>query len=193
MSNVQHVTVGKPKVSGAIFRAPLGTPLPTSVSDSLNSAFKQLGYINEDGVVNSNSPSSEDIKAWGGDIVLTTQTEKPDTFQFGLMEATNEEVLKAVYGDANVTTAASGEITVKANSTQQPNCAWIIDQVLRNGGAKRIVIPNAGVSEVGDITYADSEAVVYQTTISAMPDENGDTHFEYIKPVITASVLPIGG
>lgn len=182
MSKVANVTAAKPKIGGAIFRAPLGTTLPQDTSSALDAAFKSLGYISEDGLTNSNSPSSENIKAWGGDIVLTSQTEKPDTFQFSLMETLSEEVLKATYGDDNVTKdTESGEIKVVANSTQQPNCAWVIDMILRDGAKKRIVIPNAGVSAVGDITYADGSAVVYQTTISAMPDSDGATHYEYIK------------
>ena len=194
MSNAQNVTAGKPKVGGAIFRAPLGTTVPTSATASLDAAFKQLGYVTEDGVTNSNSPSSENVKAWGGDIVMSSQTEKPDTFQFSLMEATNVEVLKAVYGDANVSVnATTGEITVHANSVQQPNCEWVIDMVLNNGGAKRIVRPDAGVSAVGDIVYKDGGAVTYNTTISALPDGEGSTHHEYIKPVINSSTLPIGG
>lgn len=180
MSTAANVTAAKPKVGGAIFRAPLGTTLPTSTTAELDAAFKALGYISEDGLTNSNSPSSESVKAWGGDIVLTSQTEKPDTFQFSLMESLNEEVLKATYGDDNVSTV-DGEITVKANSTQQANCAWVIDMILRGGAKKRIVIPNAGVSSVGDITYADGSAVVYDTTITAMPDSDGNTHTEYIK------------
>ena len=51
---------------------------------------------------------------------------------------------------------------------------------------KRIVIPDAGVSTVGDITYADGSAVGYQTTISAMPDLNANTHTEYIYKVETS-------
>lgn len=183
MSNVNNVTAGKPKVGGAIYHAPLGTTLPESVTDTLDAAFKSLGYISKDGLTNSNSPSSENIKAWGGDIVLTSQTEKPDTFKFALMEVLNVDVLKAVYGADNVTVDSNtGEITVKANSTQQPDCAWVIDMILKNGAKKRIVIPDAGVSAVDDITYADGSAVMYGTTISAMPNSTGDTHYEYIQP-----------
>ena len=103
------VTVSKPKTGGAIYRAPLGTQLPTDASSELNEAFKELGYASEDGLVNENSPESDNIKAWGGDIVYTYQSAKEDTFTFTLIEALNEEALKAVYGDANVTgTLATG-------------------------------------------------------------------------------------
>lgn len=185
-NNAQNVTAGKPKVGGAIYRAPLGTTLPTSATEELDAAFANVGYISEDGLVNSNSPTSENIKAWGGDIVLTTLTEKPDTFQFTLIEAMSIDALKAVYGDANVSQdAGTGEITVHANSSQQPNNAWVVDMTLKDNTLKRIVIPDAGVSAVGDVTYADGSAVGYQTTISAMPDENANTHTEYIYKVTT--------
>lgn len=180
-NNAQNVTAGKPKVGGAIYFAPLGSTLPTTATEDLDAAFENVGYISDAGLVNSNSPSSENIKAWGGDIVLTTLTEKPDTFKFTLIEAMSLNALKAIYGASNVEgTDLDTGLEVHANSTQQPDYAWVIDMVFKNNTVKRIVIPDAGVSGVGDVTYADGSAVGYETTISAMPDENGDTHIEYI-------------
>lgn len=179
-NNSAHVTVGKPKVGGAIFWAPLGTELPTDATTVLNTAFANLGYISEDGVVNSNSPESDDIKAWGGSTVLTTQTGKTDTFQFTLIEALSVAPLRLVYGAANVTGDLSTGITIKANDTQQDSGCLVIDMIMRGGVLKRIVLPSAAVSEVGDISYTDSDAVGYQTTLTASPDTTGNTHYEYI-------------
>lgn len=188
MSNeVMNVSTGKPKVSGAIYRAPLTESLtiPTDESTTLAADFKCLGYVSDDGVTNENSMNAEKIRAWGGDVVLTTQTEKDDTFQFKLIEVLNEDVLKAVYGDSHVTvTAASGstpkKIAVAANSDEQPDCAWVIDMILRGNKIKRIVIPDGKITEIDEIVYKDDEAIGYGITITAMSDDDGNTHYEYM-------------
>ena len=179
-NTVTNVSAGKPKVGGAIYRAPLGTSLPTA-ADGSTTGFTCLGYISDAGLVNANSPTSTAIKAWGGDVVLDIQTEKPDTFQFTMIEVLNTDVLKAVYGDSNVTGDLTNGITVKANSVEQNECSWIVDMIMRNGVQKRVVIPNGKVTAVENITYSDSAAVGYGTTVSAHPDSTGQTHYEYIK------------
>lgn len=42
MSDAKNVSASKPKVGGAIFRAPLGTELPKDTETELNAAFKEL-------------------------------------------------------------------------------------------------------------------------------------------------------
>lgn len=183
MSKVTNVTAAKPKVGGAVSVAPLGSKLPTDTTTPLDVAFKALGYISEDGMTNENSAESDDIKAWGGDTVMSVQTGKSDIFTYTLIEGLNIEVLKEVYGADNVSGTLSEGITVKANSKELQEHVIVVDMVMRGGVLKRIVIPQGKVTEIGEITYKDDETVGYETTVTAFPSEalDGDTHREYIK------------
>lgn len=180
-TNKSNVSVGKPKISGAIYRASLGTSLPTSASATLDAGFKSMGYVSADGVTNSSNLAISNIKAWGGDTVIVSQTDRNDTFAFTLIEALNADVLKAVYGADNVTGALATGITIESNAEQQAEASWVIDMVLNGNTAKRIVIPNAVISGLGDVVYKDDTAIGYNVTLTALPDSAGNSHYEYIK------------
>lgn len=187
MADVNNVSYGKPLTDGAISTAPLGTTLPTDATTKLDTKFKSLGYVSEDGITNENSPESEKIKAWGGKTVLVSQTEKPDTYQFTLIEVLNLDVLKVVYGDENVYGTLKTGITIKANAKPMQARCFVIETLLNGDTIKRMVIPNGVISEVGEISYKDDEAIGYETTIECLPDKDGNTHYEYIKGAETSS------
>lgn len=176
----KNVTASKPKISGAVYRAAYGSKLPKTTGEVLDNAFTSLGYISNDGLNNGNSPTSESVKAWGGDTVLTIQTDKPDTFKFKLIEALNIEVLKAIYGESNVEGTLKTGIHIKANSKELEDSSWVIDMVLKGGTAKRIVISRASITSIGEVVYKDNEPIGYEITLTALPDEKGNTHDEYI-------------
>lgn len=181
MSDVKNVSTAKPKVGGAVYSAPLGTAVPVDAISKLDNAFQSLGYISEDGMTNANSPETDNIKAWGGDVVDVVQTEKADTFAYTLIEALNPSVLKEVYGEKNVSGTLETGITIKANSTPMEEHVLVVEMVMKGGILKRIVIPIGKVSEVGEIVYKDDEASGYETTIAALPDTDENTHYEYIQ------------
>ena len=111
----KNVTAAKPGIAGAIFTAVAGTQLPTDTAAKLDEAFKNLGYVSEDGLKNAKKSEGEETKAWGGEVVLDNKEKSEDVFEFTLLETTNEDVLKTVHGAANVSGTLSAGITVKVN------------------------------------------------------------------------------
>ena len=180
-NTASNVTAGKPAIAGAIHVAPKGTTLPTNTTTALDAAFEALGYVSDAGLTNSTELETTDVKAWGGDNVLNIQTSKADKFTFTLLEVLNESVLAFVNGSTNVTGDLSTGLTVKVNNKDIEEVSIVIDMLLRNNTAKRIVIPDCKITEIGDVVYSDSEAVGYETTVTCIPDASGNTHYEYLK------------
>lgn len=177
-----NVSTSSPKVTGAIYYAPLGTTLPTDAKTALDAAFKGVGYISEEGVTRSQSRSSNDIKEWGGGVVTTVQTEYKESFKFKMIETLSDIVQKAVYGEKNVTgklDGASTSMMVKHNALEPVANAWVIDTVMLDGTLSRIVVPNAKITELGDLAYKKDSAIGYDATLSAMLDANGNTSYDY--------------
>ena len=198
-NNKDNVTTGKPKIGGAVYRAPKGTTPPTNATSELSSAFVCLGYISDDGLKNNENRTTQEIKAWGGDTVYVAQTDKSDNFTMTFLEALNPEVLKTVHGSGNVTGSLAEGLSVKINSAMLDEYVWVIDMIM-NGALKRVVIPAGRVTNVSEVTYDDDSAVGYAATMTAFPDSEGNTHYEYIKasgssasPDLELSSLVIGG
>ncbi len=180
-NDVKKVSVGKPKVSGSVFVAPLGTAIPNDATTELDPAFKCLGYCSDDGLTNSNKFSTEKIKAWGGDTVINSRTDQEDTFKFKLIESLNEDVLKTVYGASNVTGTLADGLSINVNASQSDDSVFVFETILKGGHLKRMVIPVGSISELGDISYKDNEALGYEIILTALPDSDGNTHYEYMK------------
>ena len=179
-----YVTTGKPNISGGIWVAPLGTTLPTDATTALDPAkFTCLGYVSEEGLENNNEMDVSAIKAWGGNIVYRSLTELTDEFSFSLIETENVDVLKAVYGESNVSVDGSGNTTVNVVAEDPVERVWVFELALRNNTSRRLVIPDGAITSRETITYNDSDAVAYGVTVSAYPDSTGKTHIEYTEGV----------
>ena len=179
-TSARNVAVGKPnlEVSGGILVAPTGSTRPEDAETLLDEAYVPLGYVGEDGVTETSERSTEVIRAWGGVKVRTVQTEYGCSVSLTLIESRRAETLRTVFGDDNVV-VAGGVITVKRNEKVLPHRQWVID--MKDGeNARRLDIVYGQITEVGDISYVDGEAISYEVTISCDPDDNGDSLVEYL-------------
>lgn len=176
-NNTANITSTNPADGGEFYRAALGSTLPVDAITDLDEAFNGLGFTGEDGFVISQNRSTEDKRAYGGDVVYSLQTEYGVSVQVTVYESQNAEVLRTVFGDDNVT-VDGGNTTVLYNKRRLPRSVFVSDHVT-DQGLLRQVIPVGQVTEVGDITLVHTDILMYQLTITAYPDQDGNYMYEY--------------
>ena len=158
-------------VTGGIFFAPTGTALPTSPSASKNAAFLEVGYVTDAGIVQSIGNTTKEIKAWqNADVVRRIQTDHSATFKFAMLE-TNANSLAAYY-----LSYAAGVTQIK--SGVMPRKSWILD-VVDGTNLIRIVLPDAQITERGDVSYVNGDAISYPVTIECYPDASSVKAYIY--------------
>lgn len=171
VNNAQNVRVA---TTGAVTFAKVGTALPLDAVTALAAAFKDVGYIGPDGVTQAIETDVTDITAWqNGDTVRKVQTSHDVTFQLVMLE-TNALSLQVYYADATATASA-----VKVTGAQSPHNVVVID-VIDEKHAIRIVLPDAQVTERGEIVYQNEEATGYDITLTAYPDAGGVKAYIYL-------------
>lgn len=180
-NTASNVSTGKPNISGAVYIAATTETAPTDATTSLGTGFTCLGFVSDDGLTNDNSLTMNAIKAWGGVTVYNSLTDMADKFQLKLIESENADVLKAVYGDSNVTVGTDGDISVDVKTIDPPEKMFVFELALRGNKKKRIVVPDGAITSRDAIEYKDDSPIAYGITIDAYPNSSGSTHKEYIE------------
>ena len=183
-NNVDNVSSAKGVKGGYIFTAPAGTALPTDYRTALPEEWKCLGYISEEGYVETLDSDSEDIKDMNGDLMASPQTSRVESAQLTLAEI-KAATLKVMYGSDNVKDEA-GMITVKHNGDSTETWPAVLELVLKDGRRWRKVVPLAQSSELDDLALAVDELAARALTVKYLTDEDGNTCYDYIQSTETA-------
>ena len=182
-NNAANVSAGKGVKGGYIFSAPTGTTLPTDIETTLDTAFKCLGFISDEGYVESVSEDTNDITDMNGDLMDSSNSNRVESAQVTFAEI-KAETLKRQYGDKNVTDE-DGLISVKHNSDSHPTFAYVLELVLKNSRRWRKVVPMGQSSELDDLTIASTELCQRPITIKYLTDEQGNTCYDYYQSTET--------
>lgn len=188
--NKSNVSLGKTKASGVVWWAPAGTKLPTDAVTKLADTYRTPGYVSEDGITVSTSIDTQEIKEMGGSVVLNEVSSYSETVQFTLIE-TSADSLKLRYGEGNVKTVSpktnTTVYTVTHTMPSGGSIVLVLEIAMTGNRVKRIVIPEATLSDVGDITYSSGDAIGYDMTFTANPSDaiDGATSVEYIANTVS--------
>jgi hypothetical protein len=155
--------------AGTVNHAPIGTALPTDTTTALNVAFVHVGYISDEGITGDPEEATSDIRAWGGDLVRRVISEYGEAYAFTMIE-TNANSIAAYFGSGTASAWEGKQIEIRK--------AWVF-HITDGVALRRIVLPDAAVTDRGTITYATTEAIAYPVTVSTFPNAAGVHSFHY--------------
>jgi hypothetical protein len=180
--SVNEVRVG---VDGVVAIGAFGSVAPTSALSTLDAAYADYGYVSEDGVTESTSVTSEQIRAWQkAKVVRTSITEATTTWQFVLIQ-TSAANLALYYGG---TVAGDGSIVVDP-AANRPLLAFVLD-VIDGTKVIRKYAPEAQITEIGDQVFANGEPIGYEVTVTANYNEALGGAFKQWDSSIAAASVP---
>lgn len=188
IQDTNNLGVGKGRPGGYAAIAPAGTDLTQiidvskTIKELVGSVpnMRSLGYISEDGVEWSTDTDTSDNSEWGGKVVDSSLSSYAESAQVTFLES-RDSVLKAVYGDDNVTTK-DGTTTIRHNENFTDSHVFIFDSVVSATKVKRSIIPVGRIFERDSVTENSSDMRGYTPTIKCMPYDgfDGDVCRDYI-------------
>lgn len=179
-----NVSAGKGVKGGYIFAAPVGTALPAGLESPLDPAFEVLGFLSEDGYVETVDEDSNDLVDMNGDLMDSTNSNRVESAQLTFAEI-KAATLRIQYGEGNVADK-DGVISVKHNSDSHPVFSYVLELVLKAGRRWRKVVPKGQSAELDDITIASSELCQRPITLKYLTDGEGNTCYDYIQSTETS-------
>lgn len=161
-------------LTGGIVTAPTGSTAPTDADTAWAGAYVDLGYISEDGITESPSDDTTEIKVWqGGAVVRRLITGSSTTYQFMMVETTAAG-LELYHKGSVVTGGGGGEGSIEVKSPTTDRRSFGID-VIDGDRLVRLYIPDGEVTERGDVVYKNDEPIGYEVTVTAYPGDD-DVH-----------------
>ncbi|MCM3907607.1 hypothetical protein [Trueperella bernardiae] len=172
--------VGAPiEASGALASAPAGTSLPTDAKTKLPEAFNAKAILSDGGWSLNPNRETTDLKMHGGGTARTITESFSEVVTTTLIEGADAEILKLVYGEANVEVAGK-KISVKHNAKPNGKRVWALGD--RDGDAvRRLVIPNGELFLTGEVVHVHNDMIKYEVEIRCSEDEHGNSSYEYIE------------
>jgi hypothetical protein len=170
-------------VTGAVSYATTAAPAPTTADGVLDAAFRDVGYISEDGVVETRDRSTGNVVAWqGSKVVRSVVTESSISVQFTMIE-TNRNSVELYYGSP--VNGADGSVEIDPGETGGRR-AMVVDYI---DGDKfvRLYLPQAEMMEPGESNLTSGDAVGLDVTIIGYPDDTlGYSAKKWFSALVTA-------
>ncbi len=171
-----------------MFAAPAGTALPTDASTALVAAYKDAGYLSQDGVGLTHNNNTNPVNGYGTLAPLRIlQSGRTDAANVTMLEYLNP-VSQAIYNGLPLT--GTGSITVTATVSSgtysyaqgQPSALEyaMVFHIVDGLNIVRKVIPRGQFTAQTDESFNSANVSSLGGTISAYPDAAGNSVYTYV-------------
>jgi hypothetical protein len=169
--------------SSLAYFAPQGTAAPTDATTALAAAYRDAGWVTEDGLTRAVAEDSTDINAFGsGAPVRTLVTNSRVTFAMGFLES--NPISLAIYHRLALTAitpvAATGafDLTEGAHRTQKYAAVF---EIVDGSNHLRAFCPSVEVTDRADLSVTAGSEISYGVTLTAYPGTDGvAVHWFYL-------------
>lgn len=180
LGDIEKIFAASPSdltTTGGLWIAPFGTTLPEDVDEPLDSAFKNFGFVSDQGVKVKIDGSTKPIEVWGGDEIGALRDKFAIEYSMQLFQVLSPEINAAIFGEDSVATAAASSVQgnrmrVLMTNKLPPKCSLVLDAVFEDKLIRQVA-EVAQLSDLGDITLVHNEPMAFEPTFRVFKGSNG--------------------
>lgn len=187
-NNKANVSTIKGLIGGYLFSAPIGTagaPTKATFTSWLTggdppAGWENLGYVSADGLTESvDLGSPEAINDLNLEKVAEAESGSvTETLAFTLMEY-KQHAQGTMFGHANVSDADGVLETIHNWTNSDEHYQYVFLYVMKSDRMGCKYIPDARVSDLGDLVYVKTDVLKREVTISYITDSNGNGCYDW--------------
>lgn len=173
--------------NGGGWVAPLGTSSPGDPAVQPTAPWAPLGAISDDGLVQGFDEDSQSFTPWGYTApIRTTITSSLRTFSLTVWETGRDIVQSLQYRiDTSDLVPTAGLTSFAETASPEPDRrAWWFIVLDGDNFQRGFYVPQGEITERSDVTHKQDEVAGFEWTITAYPDDAGNTvyHFDRVPP-----------
>lgn len=156
--------------TGRVDIAPVGTALPVDMSN-LGALHTNLGYISPEGVTEGRDENNEEFVPWQELSPIRSEiTRSVVTMQFAIWESSlTSNGFYYGFDETDLLKAADGSIVYDEKGKPTVKRHQIVLTVVDGDKARRLILPNAQITERSEIVNKSDEMIELGVTITGYP------------------------
>lgn len=175
---------GAEGLDAGVYVAAASIAVPTTLGDLVAPDWDDVGWLSDAGITQSHTVDTTDKNAFqGAALIKRLKTGESHSFNFQCLE--ENAVVLGLLRPGSTRTVAAGLATTHVKSATGSDIRSFAIDLRSTGVAKQMIARKAEVTSFGDIVYQSTDLTVYEFTVTAYPDENGD-YFVELSNVDTA-------